>query len=1072
MKKLIVPFVLSLVFVAEAFAGTMFIRANVDSAKVFKTNLSNVGSLTFVEEGKDNASKLNVKKSETSEFLYTEFVKKLHSLSFSYVQPNIAETMSVRWRNAKGESFSYTAFLAKIENIEIINIPDSLDSDEDGLSDYEELYVYETNPHDADTDGDGYDDKEEVGRFKPENPTLWNPKVADLPRYKIELIQLPDIYLSLKSSSGETVTKTIVEGRNDATANSVNQSYASSGSLKNGWAINFGAAGGRKPEKDSTSPGSRFVDSAYVLTWGGSISPSFSWNGNSSLSQGTTIGASLQKTMGETYTKTVAESNTNGTEIEGAKIRTMLRFINTGHVAYTIENVAAMLSSYRVNGTLAGKIQRLVDVKEEVKASLNPGDTIEIQAADMTAPRGVVEPFIANPGALFITSANANLSTVKEGGIGNIETSDFNDVFTSAYAKTAVITFDYGPSATELETVKEYRVATQFRQNTESVSLNDVHQKTTLNDIFDILGVDYKEGSLTVEGKEWYGLISIGDYKYDESKEAMWYISVIKAGNHDPDIRTIKSHDFSLKNIEVNSGDSVFVFYSEDKDRDGLSAHEEALLGTDDTKTDTDGDGISDYDEVYGWDPDCASCRTYKTNPLLADSDYDGLPDNEDSDPIHRELGTNAHPHTVTINGKNAEASYDHLYHDQANYVTWSNREALPHSSETDVAITTWQLPGDIIVMRKDDRGEYKKLEYTKEENENTYKIKIKDLKIGDDTIRVDILSEDMKDTVINFIAINGNLESVGAPTLGSTENKDGIIVNFAPIKDDRVLGYIVVADSGSYDWSLTSLSSIKQLQPTESLYKKGEQIRDAYGSYVVEVLDTNKNSFTDMVGGGSPYWTYRVFAYAKQGDKYVYSESQGWNRRSVGRISMKYQLVSVGTESCSEYSVLAFTLYWYSMRVRAQIFADNPEIPLKHYNYWFYAAGSRAHPYTVIWETNADNEDDLHDFWGRHNCDCVGVDRNEYEAEIGKKGVRLKFFNEATVPEREWKKNTDAAVTWTYEDIVKIMNDESKNGKEFTFTWGAEGNVAYNDCGDGSCGTDPRAGYKFKFTFKYVDAN
>jgi lipoprotein-anchoring transpeptidase ErfK/SrfK len=32
------------------------------------------------------------------------------------------------------------------------------DSDSDGLSDYEEIYIYHTNPHNPDTDGDGYTD--------------------------------------------------------------------------------------------------------------------------------------------------------------------------------------------------------------------------------------------------------------------------------------------------------------------------------------------------------------------------------------------------------------------------------------------------------------------------------------------------------------------------------------------------------------------------------------------------------------------------------------------------------------------------------------------------------------------------------------------------------------------------------------------------------------------------------------------------------------------------------------------------------------------------------------------------
>ncbi|MDP2789934.1 MAG: hypothetical protein Q8O51_02290 [bacterium] len=54
-----------------------------------------------------------------------------------------------------------------------------------------------------------------------------------------------------------------------------------------------------------------------------------------------------------------------------------------------------------------------------------------------------------------------------------------------------------------------------------------------------------------------------------------------------------------------------------DKDRDGLTDEEEQKLGTKDTVADTDGDALSDYDEV----------KVYKTNPLKPDTDGDGNPD-------------------------------------------------------------------------------------------------------------------------------------------------------------------------------------------------------------------------------------------------------------------------------------------------------------------------------------------------------------------------------------------------------------------------------------------------------------
>lgn len=98
------------------------------------------------------------------------------------------------------------------------------------------------------------------------------------------------------------------------------------------------------------------------------------------------------------------------------------------------------------------------------------------------------------------------------------------------------------------------------------------------------------------------------------------------------DVTAGNNYSFSDElNPVINKNDDSFltaalgirytvVLPNDDKDGDGLLRKEEKSLGTDPKNPDTDGDGLTDGDEV----------KTYLTDPLNADSDGDGLTDYEE----------------------------------------------------------------------------------------------------------------------------------------------------------------------------------------------------------------------------------------------------------------------------------------------------------------------------------------------------------------------------------------------------------------------------------------------------------
>ena len=80
------------------------------------------------------------------------------------------------------------------------------------------------------------------------------------------------------------------------------------------------------------------------------------------------------------------------------------------------------------------------------------------------------------------------------------------------------------------------------------------------------------------------------------------------------------SEDVIEKQIDKNIKESQLTLeelLGDDKDSDGIADEEEKSLGTSDYQFDTDGDSLSDKDEIEIW----------KTDPLNPDLDGDGFTD-------------------------------------------------------------------------------------------------------------------------------------------------------------------------------------------------------------------------------------------------------------------------------------------------------------------------------------------------------------------------------------------------------------------------------------------------------------
>ena len=1021
----------ALLVASASFSMAGVINIYTEDAKdtLASLNLTTIDSLTFSGKAEKKemglSGKTKQKAIKLSDMDYMEFTLKDKS----------KETMTV----TVGEGIfagDHTFKLSEIKNIEIVEMDSDEDMDEDGISDLDEIYKYDTNPKSPDTDGDGWTDSEELadGMYSPTNPTKFNPRIADVPGLRVTLKKSPIISLNITTSEEKNESVSISEGSEVSKTTATSLEQTRSADIMHSW--NFSTTHGWELGKE----GNDFVGK-YVANF------TIGYNGSYTTSTGMTWGSSEEKSVAQSYERAVSTEKSKGSEINGATVCMQVELKNTSDIGFTIEALRLSASTYDIKDTCSLKILAELNRKGEWSdITLAPTEATEALFCDSDVKVEQIENLIYNTSAIVLGSSSQKITF-------NSGNSDFTKEYTKVAAKTADITIDYGPGT---ENPERYHVATNYRYNPDHKGDDDMYAQTTLAELLRNAHVNFKQDTIEgPEGKKLYGLDSIGKFGFSLTDSAMWYLSIqraadIKKGNNQGDLISFAKGSYDIEKIFIGAGDAVQLNYSKDYDNDGIPLTTEHILGTSDTLTDSDNDSIPDYDEITGWVPE-GSTDTVRTNPTNPDTDGDDIRDLHDPKPTRRAMFTDASLSTLEVFAPNQSKAL--LSEDSTALKSANKFNVNVQGPMVEIKVVPKANSVSWVKFTKDSLVQF--AQPVVENDKKVYSFNAAQLTImKSTTVKIEVKSEDEETVKAYSVSISSTLIPPTNLSLGKNKERKTIFVNYTPSTDSRVKGYVILRGDSSATLPAT-------IDNRTTINNEG-----TYNTFSTFVVDSSISSFADGVDGGSPYYSYRVFAYTMEGSDMVFSTGTEQHTRSVGRIKVTFSMDDFGGE------------YYYYSSGRAYISANvslhaGDSHGARTISSWYgydWKAGLVDEGYTVVFLSRV--------------CDSKDVkpDYGTYSTTIGSEGLYLWFdvFSKSDDDDTyKYSSKAQVGLSWPYDKMADVLLNGGKGtGKggeapykgQIKYIVGQDGvgiNTADNDCG---CGDEPHTGYKFTFNYDWVD--